>query len=126
MLVWVLVGERTVRAEGAGWVVGVVHARPEIGVGVVLILVVEAEGMADLLTHHHVSPSGRVVLCAVEICIVDFGSTLHNVATADPDLGQAEPAVGAILIVAYLHPPTTRTAVASLGFAGDDCRVQHA
>src|SRR5215211_4658920 len=126
MRIRVLVGESSICAQGAAWVVGVVHARPEIGVVEVLVLMVEAEGVADLLTHYHVSPSGRVVLFAFEICIVDFGSTLHDVATVDPDLGYAEPAVGAISIVADLHPPTTRTAIASAGFTGDDRRVQHA
>src|SRR5215213_3215780 len=126
MRIGVLVREGAVRAGKPARVVGVVHARPEIGVVEDLVLMVEAEGMADLLTHHQVSPGGRVVLCGFEIRVVDLGSALHNVATVDPDLCYAEPAVGAIPIVADLHPPTSRTAVASAGFTGDDRRVQHA
>ena len=125
MLVWVLVGEGAVRAGKPARVVGVVHARPEIGVVEVLILMVEAEGVADLLAHHHLPPRGRVVLSGAEIRIVDLGSALHDVA-ANPDLSHAEPAVGAIRCVAHLHPPTCRSASSRVPCTGDDPRVQHA
>src|SRR5919112_1623896 len=127
MLVWVLVGERTVRAEGAGWVVGVVHARTQIGVGLILVLVVEAEGVAYLLAHHHVSPCSRVVLRGVEVSIVDLGSACRDVAAAAyPDLSEAEPPVRTIRGVADLDPTISRTAsrVTCGGFV--DRGVQHA
>src|SRR5215208_3603978 len=127
MLVRMLVGERTVRAEGAGWVVGVVHARPQIGVGVILVLVVEAEGVAYLLAHHKLPPGGRVVLCGVEVRIVDLGSARHDVlAAVYPDLSKAEPVVLAIRRVADLDPPSRRTANSRVLFPVDNPRVEHA
>jgi hypothetical protein len=127
MLVWVQVGEGAVRAGKPGRVVGVVHARPEIGVVEDLVLMVEAEGVADFLAHHHLPPRGRVVLSGAEIRIVDLGSALHDVAAAvDPDLSEAEPVVLAIRCVADLDPPTCRTACSRVPCTGDDRRVQHA
>src|SRR5215218_2323709 len=123
MRIRLLVGEGAVRAGLPAWVVGVVHAGPEIGVVEVLVLMVEAEGVADLLAHYHLSPRGRVVLRGVEVSIVDLGSALHDVAAANPDLSQAEPAVGAIRCVADLHPPTCRTASGRVTV--DDRRAQH-
>src|SRR5215208_6712550 len=126
MLVWVLVGEGAVRAGKPARVVGVVHARPEIGVVEVLVLMVESEGVAYLLAHHHLPPRGRVVLGGAEIRVIDFGSACRDMlAAADPDLGEAEPAVLAVRCVADLHPPTRRTASSRTSSPADDRRVQH-
>src|SRR5215208_4537535 len=125
MLVRMLVGERTVRAEGAGWVVGVVHARPQIGVVEPLVLVVEAEGVAYLLAHHKLPPGGRVVLRHREVRVVHLSRALRDVFAAYPDLSEAEPVVLAILCVADLDPPPSRIACRATGSAGDDIRVQY-
>jgi hypothetical protein len=42
-------------------IVGVIHAGTEIGVAEILVLMVEAERVADLLTDHQRAPRGRVV-----------------------------------------------------------------
>src|SRR5215217_9472028 len=106
-------------------IVSVVHARPEVRGVEVLVLVIETEGVADLLAHHQVPPCSGVVLCGVEVRIVDLGSALRDVLAADPDLGDAKPAVVAVGTVADLYPSTGRTAVLRLSLPGDDPSVKH-
>src|SRR5829696_43225 len=101
VLVGMLVGGRVTR---------VVHARPEVSIVEVLVLVVQPQGVADFLAHHQVPPGGGVVLRGVEVRIVDLGGALRDVLTAYPDLGESQPAVVAVLPVADLHAPTLRMA----------------
>ena len=58
----------------------------------VLILVIETEGVGDLLAYHMSPPLGRVVGGLVEVVVVHLGGRLRDVLSADPDRGDAEPA----------------------------------
>src|SRR5215207_563181 len=116
MLVGMLVG---------GGVISVVHARTEVRVVEDLVLMIEAQSVADLLAHHKVSPGGRVVLWGVEIRIIHLGGALRDVLAANPDLRESQPSVVAVGAVADLYPPTRRTAVLGVGTPCGDRRVQH-
>ena len=100
MLVGILVCARVVR---------VVHASLEVRVVEGLVLVIEAECVADFLAHHQVSPWGGVVLGVprvVEVRVVELNNTLRDVAATNPDLSQAEPAISTVFVAADLHATT--------------------
>src|SRR6266496_301893 len=98
------------------WVIGVVHARSEIRVIEVRVLVIEAERVADLLAGYEVSPRSSVVLRLVEIVVIQLHSALRDVSAAsDPNLGDAEPAGVAVAGIADLHPPVGRSATPRAG-----------
>ena len=65
------------------------------------------------MTEHHPPPRIRVVGRFIEVRVVLLGSTLRDVAAANPDLGQSEPAV-----VAIGSLQTSRRPVVALQFRG--------
>ena len=116
MLVGILVCARVVR---------VVHARPQVCIIERLVLVIEAEGVADFLAHHQVSPWGGIVVGGVEVGVVELNSTLRDVAATNPDLSQAEPAVVPVLFTADLHATASWLTRPGFGPARDDHGVQY-
>src|SRR6266508_2098697 len=98
-----LVARAVVEGGPADWlhaalrVARVVHAGVDVPVVEVLVLVVEAEGVADLLAHHVLllgRPHG--------VRVVHFCDALRDVAIRpDPDLRNAQPAVEAVGRVAH-------------------------
>src|SRR5215210_4894726 len=106
-------------------VIGVVHARPEVRVVGDLILVVEAEGVAELLAHHQLPARRCVVLWGAEVGAVHLGRGLRDVLAAGPYLSDAQPAILAVGTVADLHPPARRTTGLWVSTPGDDPRVKH-
>jgi len=104
----------------------VIHAGPERGIVEVLVLVIEPERVTHLLAHYQLSPRRRVVRCGIEIGVVHLDGTLRDVAAADPDLRDAQPAVIAVRAVADLNTSRGRLAVARSRLTGDDERVEHA
>src|SRR5919112_3960116 len=127
MLVRVLVARIGCRgtARTTVRIVGVIHARTQVRVVVALVLVVEAEGVTDLLAHYQVPPRGLVVLRGIEVRVVQLGRGLRDVLAANPDLSDAQPAILAVGTVADLHPPTRRTAGIRVGLPRNDPRVKH-
>src|SRR5882724_9628934 len=118
VLVWVFVVRRPV------WIARVVHAGAQILVIEICVLVIEAEGVADLLTTHEVSPSRRVVSRGIEIRVVQLHRALRDVSAAtDPYLCHAKPSRIAIVRVTDLHAPAGRPAISRFGRARDDSRV---
>jgi len=88
----------------SAWVTGIVHAGAEIGIVKILILVVEAESVADFLTNDHLSPGWTVVIGGIEISIVHLGHCLSDMETRDPDLGDTKPAVVAVFRITNFDP----------------------
>jgi len=79
------------------WVTGIVHAGAEIGIVKILILVIEAESVADFLADDHLPPGGSIVRSGIEISVIHLGNALGNVRAGNPDLGDAQPAIVAVL-----------------------------
>lgn len=101
VLIWLQIGklivERSVR------IVCVIHAASKVWIIVDLILMSKSKGMADLLTHHELSPGRSIVGCDIKVCIIHFGDTLGDMTAAYPDLGKPKPAVVPVRVVTYLH-----------------------
>jgi len=97
MTVWMLV---------TGWArrVGrVVHATSQVRVVGVLVLVIEAEGVADLLAHHQTPVRGGVVLRLIKVRVVDlYVGPTDVVAGGDRYGGDTQPARVAVANVADL------------------------
>src|SRR6266540_6521566 len=89
------------------WTVRVVHARPEIRVAEVLVLMIEAEVVPDLLTRDELVTCGRVVRPAVEVGVVQLSRRLCDVCRPGhgPDRGDPQPAVVPVRSVADLDLP---------------------
>lgn len=119
--VGVLVAGRAIR------VVRLIHAGAEVRVieDLVLVIKIKAERVADFLAQNELPPRGGVVRCRVEIGIVHLGDTLRDVGATDPDLGDAQPTVDAILSIAHLNPPRGGLASPRCSPARDDRSVQH-
>lgn len=118
--VWMLVAGRAI------WIASVIHARSEVWVRVVLVLMIKAENMADLLTHNEPPPGWGIVAPRVEIRIIELHNTLRDVIAADPDLGYSEPAGVAVSLTADLGPPAGGSATLRFGPTRYHCGVQHA
>src|SRR6266536_1612929 len=118
VLVGVLVGAR---------VVGVVHAGAEVRVGEVLVLVVQPEGVPDLLADDQLPPGGGVVLGGVEVGVVELDGALGDVhAAGHRDRRHAQPAGVAVGRVADLHAAGGRLAGTGVaGPTGGDRRVEY-
>src|SRR3989344_9301864 len=77
---------------------------------------VQSQSMTNFLTHHQIPPGSIVVSCGVEISIIYFGHSLHNMQVAiNPDLGETQPAVIPILGVADFHPTRGSSAITGFG-----------
>jgi len=115
---------------GAAGVVPVVHAGVERGAG--LGLVVEPEGVPDLLADHVLLLGTVVVLVrptarAAEVVVVQLDDSLRDVAAAavDPDLSEAEPAGVTVVVVADLDFSEHRRTRAPIGvITPTDARAQ--
>jgi hypothetical protein len=105
----------------------IVHAGVERLAG--LALVVEPEGMTDLLADH-VQLLGRVVVgvgAATKVVVVVLHGSLGDVAPAavDPDLRDAEPTSVAVIGVAHLDASLGGVARRAILVARDDLSLQH-
>lgn len=91
-------------------VIRIIHTASEVRVVEVRVLVIEAEGVPDLLAHHEIPPRRGVVRRGVEVRVVHLDYPLGDMAATEPDLRQPEPAIGTVLAVADLHAPAGRSA----------------
>ena len=102
MFVWMLV---------CAWIIGVIHTGTEIRIVEILILVVQSQRVANLLTRNQIPPGCRVVRGCIEVAVVHFHTTLRNVRTGDPHLCNPEPTIEAVSVVAHFNSAARGTAV---------------
>src|SRR5262245_47092787 len=103
LVVVVLVGTQVARiAAAAVGITRVVHTGAEIPVVEILVLMIEAEGVADFLTDNELPPGRSVVRGRGKVRVVHPDRALRDVAAAHPNLGDAEPSVVAVSTVADL------------------------
>ena len=118
MRIRVLISRRT------GSVVRVIHARAEVRVKMIDILMSKAERMADFLTHHELLKRRRVVRSTLEIGVIHFRSRHRDVAAAvAPHLGNARPSGESVIAVADFHLSGIR--IARTRRDGHRCCVKH-
>ena len=72
---------------------------------------IEAESVANLLTHNELPPWAGIVGRRVEIRLVELHDGLSDVTPARPDLRDPEPAVIAIGVITNLNASSALTSV---------------
>ena len=109
-------------------IAGVIHTGPQIRIVEIRVLMVEAEGMSDLLAGHQCTPGWRVILRpGAEVCVIEFHCALGNVVTCgQPDLGDAKPPGIAIGGATDFVAAARRATIATLRPASDNLIVDDA
>jgi hypothetical protein len=68
-----------VRVLVCRWIVRVVHARSQVRIVEILILVIQSQRVPNLLTRNQIPPRRSVISRRVEVSIVQFHCALRDV-----------------------------------------------